>query len=79
MCADEKQKEKKLTRSPALASNLYKHVKFLAPPRPCRKTFRGDWKFPLRLRNTLEHNDGTGSSPLRPTHVSPPKSVSTNS
>lgn len=68
-----------LTLSPTFASKRYKHVKFLAPPRPCKNTFLGDCRSPLRFLKIREHSDGVGSSPLRALYVSPPKFVSINS
>uniref|UniRef100_A0A1B0BCI5 Uncharacterized protein n=1 Tax=Glossina palpalis gambiensis TaxID=67801 RepID=A0A1B0BCI5_9MUSC len=69
----------KRTRSDGPASKRYKQVRFLAPPRPKRKTFRGTCTLPFRLRNTREQSGGIGSSPRRPGQGSPPCSVSTNS
>lgn len=66
-------------RSPTPASKRYKHVRFFAPPRPCKNTLRGDCTSPLRFLNSREQSGGTGSSPFLPGHLSPPMAVSTNS
>lgn len=74
-----------LTCSPTLASKRYKQVKFFAPPRPCRKTLRGERNSPRRFLNVLEHSAYSLSIFLSSSlcssnfSKSPPISVSTNS